>query len=74
MKTVIVIENPSELKTVRVNREIESLMLTGYKSNEILLRMDFITSEKVQSDILNHFRILKNKIAFSLDKKDYSLN
>ena len=71
MQTIIVIENPSKLKTVRVSKEIESLMSVGYKSNEILLRMDFVTSEKVQSVILNHFRILKNKIAFSLDKKDY---
>ena len=61
MKT-ITISKPSEVTSKRVKKEVEKLIKSGVKTNEINLQMSFICD--APELILNDFRKIKNHIAF----------
>jgi hypothetical protein len=71
MNIIIAINKPTDIKTFWFNKKIESLMMQGYKEKEITLQLNFFMSESDVSILLSHFRIMKNKIAMSLDTKVY---
>ena len=58
----ITISKPSEVTSKRVKKEVEKLIKSGVKTNEIILQMSFICD--APELILNDFRKIKNHIAF----------
>lgn len=56
---------PSDINSKRVFNQINKLILSGVKSNEIGLCMHFLT-DNTQS-ILDQFRNIKNRFAFNRD-------
>ena len=58
----ITISNPLQIKGQRVKKEVEQLIKSGAKTNEIQLVMSFICD--APDLIINDFRKLKNQIAF----------
>ena len=60
---IIVINTPLEVKSKRVKKDVEKLIKSGIKTNEINLQMNFICDDP--GWILNDFRKLKNHIAFN---------
>ena len=61
MKT-ITIKTPTQINSIRVKKEVEKLIKSGVKTNEINLQMNFICDSPEL--ILNDFRKIKNHIAF----------
>lgn len=59
----IKISKPSEVTSKRVKKEVEKLIKSGVKTNEINLQMSFICD--APELILNDFRKIKNHIAFN---------
>ena len=59
----ITISNPFQVKSKRVKKDVEKLIKSGIKTNEINLQMNFICDDP--GLILNDFRKLKNHIAFN---------
>ena len=59
----IKISKPSEIESKRVKKEVEKLIKSGVKTNEINLQMSFICD--APELILNDFRKIKNHIAFN---------
>ena len=62
MKT-ITINTPNGVNSIRVKKQVEKLIKSGTKTNEINLRMNFICD--APEIIINDFRKLKNHIALN---------
>lgn len=58
----ITIKTPTQINSIRVKKEVEKLIKSGVKTNEINLQMNFICD--APELILNDFRKIKNHIAF----------
>lgn len=59
----ITINTPNGVNSIRVKKEVEKLIKSGIKTNEINLRMNFICDSPEL--IINDFRKLKNHIALN---------
>lgn len=59
----ITIKTPTQINSIRVKKEVEKLIKSGVKTNEINLQMSFICD--APELILNDFRKIKNHIAFN---------
>lgn len=62
------LKNPKSIDSVAVKTEIKHLLEVGYKTNQILLNLNFVTSDKVINIILNKFKVVKNRIRFESEK------
>lgn len=60
------LKTPKSISSEAVKSEIQSLIKSGKKTNEIGLKMDFITTDKIEKEISDKFQVLKNKIAFEV--------
>ena len=67
MKT-ITINTPNGVNSIRVKKQVENLIKSGIKTNEINLRMNFICDSPEL--IINDFRKLKNHIALNNNFKN----
>lgn len=65
----VTIYTPKQLSCKRVQKEVETLMQSGVKSFDIRLKLEFFTTDELINELLNDFRIVKNKIAFKLDQR-----
>lgn len=63
----ITIEKPTQATSKRVENEIRTLAQSGVKSSEIGLIMEFVMGDTTAT--MNKFKVLKNKVYFSLDKR-----
>ena len=68
-KAYITIKSPSSLNTKIVHNKIKKYLLSGVKTYEIGIVMEFVTSEKVLKQIADKFQVLKNRISFELKNK-----
>lgn len=59
----ITISTPNGVNSIRVKKEVEKLIKSGVKTNEINLQMNFICDSPEL--IINDFRKLKNHIALN---------
>lgn len=60
------LKTPKSISSEAVKSEIQSLIKSGKKTNEIGLKMNFITTDKIEKEISDKFQVLKNKIAFEV--------
>lgn len=65
----VTIHTPKQLSCKRVQKEVEALMQSGVKSFDIRLKLEFFTTDELINELINDFRIVKNKIAFKLDQR-----
>ena len=63
----IKLTEPKQLKSKAVFEQVEKLIYSGTKTNEILLKVNFICDEAKLND---EFRKLKNRIAFNRDNRE----
>jgi hypothetical protein len=68
LMVLIEINNPKEVNSKRVKETIKKYISEGIKSKEIFLKWDFICDEPEQ--LVNQFKILKNKLYFENDFKN----
>lgn len=66
MTRYIFLRKPTDLKTPQKVKEITSHLQNGIKTNEILLQMNFVSTDEIIYNLMNDFRILKNQIALKL--------
>ena len=59
----ITINTPNGVNSIRVKKQVEKLIKSGVKTNEINLQMNFICD--FPELIINDFRKLKNHIALN---------
>jgi len=64
----ITINTPNGVNSIRVKKQVEKLIKSGTKTNEINLRMNFICDSPEL--IINDFRKLKNHIALNNNFKN----
>ena len=64
----ITINTPNGVHSIRVKKEVEKLIKSGIKTNEIILQMTFICD--APELIINDFRKLKNHIALNNNFKN----
>lgn len=71
LKHLIHVETPKEIVSKSVAAQIMALAKKGVRSHEIGLNMGFVGNQKMATDA---FQKVKNKIYFSLDKRNESIN
>jgi hypothetical protein len=71
LKHLIHVETPKEILSKSVASQITALAKKGVRSNEIGLNMGFVGNNNAAVD---SFQKVKNKIYFSLDKRNESVN
>jgi len=73
-KAFVEITKPTDLKTKAVADKIKDLIDMGYRSADILLKMAFVTSDKVEKELGDQFKILKNQVFLknALDFKKFA--
>lgn len=59
----IELNTPKQINSIRVKKQVEKLIKSGIKTNEINLQMNFICDSP--ESIINDFRKLKNHIALN---------
>lgn len=64
--TFITIDSPKAIDSKKVHSEIENHIKQGKKTFEINLICQFVAPDEVMKIISNKFRLIKNRIAFSL--------
>jgi hypothetical protein len=62
------IDTPRQVDSAKTRQEVEKLIQTGHKTNEILLHMNFFVPPNVANSIVGKFQVIKNKAAFARDK------
>lgn len=67
MTHFITISKPSQVNSVGTRKEIESLINSGVKTNEINLLCKFLAPDHVVTEIYKTFRVMKNRAAFNRD-------
>lgn len=65
---LITITTPKQIDSKAVKNAINKLILSGAKTNEIWLQMNFICDDP--KAIIDKFRVLKNTAAFERDMKN----
>lgn len=60
------LKTPKSVNSKAVKDEITKHIKSGKKTNEILWKMEFVTTEKTMKEVSDKFQALKNKIAFQL--------
>jgi len=65
--TIIEIEKPSDIKTVRFYKQLENIVKSGIKTSDVKLQLNFVVSDKNAKLLFSHFQVLKNKIAFTIN-------
>jgi hypothetical protein len=68
---IITVETPTQVISKPVAAQIMALAKKGVRSKEIGLKMQFVGNNKLAADA---FQKVKNKIYFSLDKRNESIN
>ena len=68
---IITVETPTQVISKPVAAQIMALAKKGVRSKEIGLKMQFVGNNKLAADT---FQKVKNKIYFSLDKRNESIN
>jgi hypothetical protein len=68
---IVELNKPSDLKTVRFHKNLESIIKSGLSSDEIKLQLNFVVTEKNAKIIFSHFQVIKNHIFLSIDTKTY---
>lgn len=63
MTRYIFLRKPTDLNTPLKLKEIKSHLNNGVKTNELLLKMNFVATDEVVNNLCNDFRIMKNQIA-----------
>jgi hypothetical protein len=69
---IIELNKPNEIKTVKFNKKLESLIRSGLRSSEIKLQLNFIVTDKDAKILFSHFQSIKNHMFLSLDTKTYN--
>jgi hypothetical protein len=65
------IDTPNEIHTKKFYKALEYLILNkGYKTSDILLQTNFVTTDEVEKELRNDFRKYKNQVALSRDMKN----
>jgi len=64
---IIEINSPAQISSKRVLRQVNELVLSGVKTNDIVLQMNYVTSEQCMNGTMNDFRKIKNRCAFEKD-------
>jgi cytochrome c553 len=67
MTRYIILRKPDDLNHPRIKKEILSHYNNGCKMSEIMLQMYFVMSDEDILALAAKFKVMKNKIAFSLD-------
>jgi len=70
-KHLISVETPTQIVSKPIAAQILALAKKGVRSSEIGLKMGFVGNQKAATDA---FQKVKNKIYFSLDKRNESIN
>ena len=70
-KHIIKVDKPSDIKSTKVKKEIETLAKKGIRSKEIGLSTGFVGDSKSAN---GEFQKVKNRIYFDLDKRNESVN
>jgi hypothetical protein len=70
-KHIIKIDKPSDIKSTKVKKQIETLAKKGIRSKEIGLSTGFVGDSKSAN---GEFQKVKNRIYFDLDKRNESVN
>ncbi|NDB28658.1 DUF3008 family protein [archaeon] len=70
-KHLISVETPTQVVSKPIAAQILALAKKGVRSSEIGLKMGFVGNQKAATDA---FQKVKNKIYFSLDKRNESIN
>jgi hypothetical protein len=60
----IILKKPNSVDSKQVKDEIKKLIKSGYKTNQILWKMEFTTTDKIVKSISDKFQVIKNRIAF----------
>ena len=68
MKRYVILRKPCDIESPSTLRNIRSYINEGCKTFNILLQMEFVTSDEGVKTITDKFQVIKNKIAFALDK------
>ena len=63
-KSEICIDSPAELEGEQVRSYITRMIQSGYKTNDLMLRCNFITIDA--KPLFDRFQIIKNHISFNL--------
>ena len=58
------IEKPNQIDSSKTKEFIKSLIVSGVKTNKILLIFEFVAPSEVLNEIVAKFQVLKNRIAF----------
>lgn len=66
MTKYIILRSPSDLQRKDKKKEITQYLRNGMKTYEILLMIEFVSTDEVIHNLLNQFRIMKNQIQFNL--------
>ena len=64
---MITINRPNEIKSKRVFKEVNKLILSGVRSGDINITFEFFCTDEVTDWIMNEFRKIKNACAFVRD-------
>ena len=51
----LTIRKPKDIKSKAMEQELKDLLASGVKTNEILLRMEFVTTDEAQKELENMF-------------------
>jgi hypothetical protein len=66
MSFIVSIQTPLQVTSKRTLKLVETYARQGVRASQISLQMDFVTSDKVTSEIGHKFRVLKNKVYFKI--------
>ena len=68
---IVELDKPSDIKTVKFYKNLESIIRSGLRSNEIKLQLNFVVTDNDAKALFSYFNVLKNKIFLSIDTKTY---
>lgn len=74
LSPIVEINSPKEIDSAATKKAIEYLMLEkGYKSKDILLRLNFVVTDEFAHELNGKFRVIKNHVAFDRDVREGKL-